>query len=133
MHKLAPTHSPRTDAAEAIDRLKHPGDSLAIWGWRPELYVDTQLPQATREAHTDGQLHVGPQREYFRARFLADLRASQPAFFVDAIGEGDFIHRDLVHEGHESFLELDAYVRQNYVLATGAEPIRVYVQRARAQ
>ena len=76
-------------------------------------------------------MHEGAQREYFRARFLADVRANHPAFFVDAIGEGDFIHRDLAREGHESFPELADYIRREYVQINGTEPIRVYVNRAR--
>ena len=131
LHKLAPAESPRTAASRLIDQLKQPGDTLAVWGWRPELYVDTQLPQATREAHTDGQLHAGSQRDYFRARFLADLRTSRPAFFVDTIGAGDFIRRDPAREGHESFRALDDFVRQEYALVSQAEPIRVYLRRDR--
>ncbi len=129
LQKLAPTGKPWAAASGFINQTKRPGDALAVWGWRPELYVDTQLPQATREAHTDGQLQATPLRDYFRTRFLADLQVNQPAFFVDSVGPDDYGHRDPVAEGHESFPALAEHVRQEYRLVSNAAPIRVYVRR----
>jgi hypothetical protein len=35
-------------AAAAVLRLARPGDTLFIWGYRPEIYTYTRLPAATR-------------------------------------------------------------------------------------
>jgi hypothetical protein len=127
--KLAPTDQPWSRIAGYLNQVKRPGDTLAIWGWRPELYVETQLPQATREAHTDGQLQDTPQRDYFRARFLADVRTSQPAFFVDSIGSADYGHKEVSKEGHETFPGLNDFIQSRYQLVSKSSPVRVYVRR----
>ena len=41
LHKLVATANPREVVVHFINRLKQPGDTLAVWGWRPELYVET--------------------------------------------------------------------------------------------
>lgn len=122
---VAPWH----DVAGFINRVKQPGDSLAVWGWRPELYVDTQLPQATREGHTNAQLAEGPLREYYRHRFLEDLRRNRPAFFIDSVGPDDFGHRQRASDAHEAFPELAAHVRDAYVAVNPANSIRLFVRR----
>lgn len=131
LQKLITRNDPRADTVRLIAAAKQPGDTLAVWGWRPEFHVDTQLPQATREAHTAGQVHEGPQRDYFRARFLADLRASRPAFFIDAVGPDGFNFQDRAHQGHETFPALADFVRREYSLVGDPEPYRVYIRRDR--
>lgn len=128
--RLVPTVTSRTNLVGFINRVKRPGDTLAVWGWRPEFYVETQLPQASREAQTERQSRPTPQRAYFRARFLADLRLNPPAFFIDTIGPDDFGLRDRVGAGHESFPELKAFVNREYSLVSRAEPFRLYVRRS---
>jgi hypothetical protein len=126
---LLPIPSVRANAVNFINHVKQPGDSLAVWGWRSELYVETQLPQATREAHTEAQVADHPQRDYYRARFLADMRANQPAFFIDVVGPEDFNLHDLAGQGHENFADLKDYVDREYALVSKNQPVRVYVRR----
>ena len=128
--KLVPAGSPRASIVGFINLAKRPGDTLAVWGRRPEFYVETQLPQATREAHTAGQLNDGPQRDYFRARFLADMHASQPAFFIDAVGPDDYIYHVPAWNGHETFPALKDYIGQEYSMVSKGTSFRVYVRRA---
>jgi hypothetical protein len=129
LDKLVPRQTAWTNSVNFINQTKRPGDQLAIWGWRPDIYVETQLPQATREASIDRQLQDTPQRDYYRARFLADLRHSRPAFFVDVVGPADFGHLDPLREGHETFPELRDYIGAEYSLLSKADPIRTYVRR----
>jgi hypothetical protein len=121
--------APWSNVTGFINRVKRPGDSLAVWGWRPDLYVDTQLPQATREGHTFVQLTEGPMREYYRQRFLADLRGNHPAFFVDSVGPDDFAYHDNTRDGHETFPALAELVRREYVPMNQTGSIRVFVRR----
>jgi hypothetical protein len=131
--KLLPAANPRDQIVDLIKRAKRPGDSLAVWGWRPELYVETQLPQATREGLTEAQISDHPQQAYYRARFLADLRANRPAFFVDAIGPDNYNLQDRAKYGHEIFPALTDYVAGAYTLVNRSDSMRVYVRRDRLE
>jgi hypothetical protein len=129
--RLVPGPATRAEIVARLDQLKRPGDSLAVWGWRPELYVETQLPQGVRDAHTERQMTENPQRAYFRARYLADLETNRPAFFVDAVGRGGFLYRDRAASGLESFAALDQYVVGHYQLIGELDSFRLYLRRDR--
>ncbi len=82
-------------AAAAVLRVSEPGDTLFIWGYRPEIYVYTSLPAAT--IYLDSQpltgvpadrhlTHSEPIETHDAARRRAQLAASQPAIVVDGLG-----------------------------------------------
>jgi hypothetical protein len=104
----------RREMDDALARLKQPGDTLAVWGWRPEIFVETGLPQGTRESMTERQMSENPMRDYFRGEFLADVRANRPAFLVDAVGPGGFIYQDPAATGIATFPALAAVVEHSY-------------------
>jgi hypothetical protein len=118
--------------AQLVLQYTRPDESLAMWGWEPRIYVETQLRQATREAHTVRQVEVTPQREYYRQRFLQDFTAAHPPVFVDAVGPGNFIMQDRAVLGHETLPELHALIVRNYTLISDLEGFRVYVRNDRA-
>jgi hypothetical protein len=128
--RLMPDAGTRAGMVALIDRLKQPGDALAVWGWRPELYVESQLAQAVREAHTERQMMKSPLQAYFRTRFLADVEATQPAFFVDAVGSKGFLYQDRAVNGLETFAGLNDYIGRHYQLVGEADSFRLYVRRA---
>ncbi|HTX65260.1 MAG TPA: hypothetical protein VMD31_05790, partial [Opitutaceae bacterium] len=110
-----------------------PGDTLAMWGWFPQAFVESALPQATREALTELQIRPWPQRDsYYRPRYLADFERSQPAFFVDAVGPGAFGFPNRTGEAHEQFPAFDAYLRSHYRLAEDTGQCRIYLRLDRA-
>lgn len=121
----------RSPAGLEIRRLALPGDRLCVWGWMPGFYVEAGLPQATREAHTYGQIEHGALREFFRERFLRDFRRSSPRIFVDAVGGANFgysaPHR--ATHGHESFPELAAMIAEHYEFVAEVEGSRIYLRR----
>lgn len=119
-------------AAQLVLKYAHPDESLAMWGWEPRLYVETQLRQATREAHTVRQAEASPQRDYYRRRFVRDFVAARPPVFVDAVGEGNFIMQDRLALGHETLPELQALIAEQYHLVADREGFRVYVRNDRA-
>jgi hypothetical protein len=129
--RLIPEGRPRAAIVAMVGQLKQPGDALAVWGWRPELYVETQLPQAVRDAHTERQMQDNPQRAYFRARYLADVSATRPAFFVDAVGRGGFLYQDRATSGLETFPELNDFVAGQYQLLGEVDTFRLYLRRDR--
>jgi hypothetical protein len=119
---------PRTSAAVVVKALTGPHDSLAIWGWANRLYVETGLPQATRDAHSVWSIVPGAQQDYHRSVYLADLRRHQPAVFVDAVGPGAFTFDDRLAQGHEIFPELADYIRVNYVFVHDLGEARIYAR-----
>jgi hypothetical protein len=73
-----------------------PGDTLFVWGYRPEIYVYSHLPAATRFLDSQPLTGVPADRHLTqstpvetgqsRAR-RAELAASRPTFVVDGLGE----------------------------------------------
>ncbi len=82
-------------SASLLRSLQKPGDTLLVWGYRPELYVYTGLPAATR--YLDSQVLSGvpadrhltssdPVETRESARRRAELTRSHPSFIVDGLG-----------------------------------------------
>ena len=82
-------------AAAALRKLAQPGDTLFVWGFRPELYVYTGLPAGTRFLESQPLSGVFADRHLFRADAAAaefvrrrrqELLRSRPAIVVDGLG-----------------------------------------------
>lgn len=83
-------------AAAAILRgVAHAGDTLFVWGYRPEIYVYSHLPAASRFLDSQPLTGVPADRhltqsvpvETAEARtHRAELARTQPAFVVDGLG-----------------------------------------------
>ena len=82
-------------AAAVVGRLARPGDTLFVWGYRPEIYVYTRLPAATR--YLDSQPLTGvpadrhltqstPVETAMAGARRAELAGTRPAFIVDGLG-----------------------------------------------
>jgi hypothetical protein len=83
-------------AARMVREAAKPGDTLFVWGFRPEIYVYSHLPAATRFLDSQPLTGVPADRHLTqstpvetgesRAR-RAELAASRPTFVVDGLGE----------------------------------------------
>jgi hypothetical protein len=83
-------------AAAMVSAAAKAGDTLFVWGYRPEIYVYSHLPAATRFLDSQPLTGVPADRhltqstpvetEESRAR-RAELAASRPTFVVDGLGE----------------------------------------------
>jgi len=83
-------------AAAMVSARALPGDTLFVWGFRPEIYVYAHLPAATRFLDSQPLTGVPADRHLTqstpveagepRAR-RAELAASRPTFVVDGLGE----------------------------------------------
>jgi hypothetical protein len=82
-------------AAAIIRNLSHAGDTLFVWGYRPDIYVYTRrlsgspfwdsqpLTGVPADRHlNESQNILGPSAARHRAEFVQ----SSPAFFVDGLG-----------------------------------------------
>ena len=82
-------------AAELVKGLAHPGDTLFVWGFRPEMYVYTGLPAATRFLDSQPLTGVPADRHLTDSKPVetaaprehrAELARSAPTFIVDGLG-----------------------------------------------
>jgi len=82
-------------AAALLRPLQRPGDTLLVWGYRPEMYVYTGLPAATR--YLDSQVLSGvpadrhltssePVETEDSTRRRVELVRSRPSFILDGLG-----------------------------------------------
>jgi hypothetical protein len=81
--------------SEKIRALKHPGDTLFVWGYRPDIYVYTRMISASRfwdsqpltgvpadrHLHANNPIYSGPA-----AINRQELIRSRPTFLVDGLG-----------------------------------------------
>jgi hypothetical protein len=100
--------------------------SLAVWGWKPSLYVDLGLPPATRNAVNAFLTDGNPNQEFLRAAFLRDLAAARPEVIVDV--------EDMVHLGRRRtppaiFPAFAQYLELHYAVAGTAEITRTAEDR----
>jgi hypothetical protein len=81
--------------AEKIRELGSPNDTLFVWGFRPDIFIYTQLPAATRFLESQPISGVLADRHLFSpkpvaADFLeqnrAELIRSRPTWIVDGLG-----------------------------------------------
>ncbi len=82
-------------AANVLDRVRHPGDTLFVWGYRPDLFAYTGMPAASRyldcqamtgvpaDRHLTQSASVLPPETTAAAR--RELARSRPDFIVDGL------------------------------------------------
>lgn len=119
---------PRSGTGEIIRALSGGHGALGVWGWAQRLYVEAAMPQATRDALTPFALWPNPQQNYYRESFVADMRATRPAVFVDVVGTDGYIFQDRAREGHEVVPALAAEIRDHYTLVYDTSACRIYVR-----
>lgn len=83
------------DAAQLIRGLARPGDTLLVWGYRPDVYVYSGLPAATRFLDSQpltgviADRHLTNARPTFpewAARNREELKRSRPIIIADGLG-----------------------------------------------
>jgi hypothetical protein len=124
-------------AAEVLKlRRERPVRGLTVWGWAPGVHVLTGMPPATRDAIGHFVISPGSMQNYFRQRFMDDLRREMPDVFIDAVARGALIWWDWTeNSGYESDPSLKQFVEDQYdlyasvTLTRGHKPARIFVRR----
>lgn len=115
-------------AALAIRKLARPGDTLLVWGYRPELNVLAGLGGATRFLDSqpltgviaDRHLTVStPSAPELAARFRGELAGTRPTFVADGLGP---LNPALAIGQYEDLRDWFA----QYELATETRGVRIY-------
>jgi hypothetical protein len=82
-------------AARVARQMSSPGDTLFVWGFRPELYVYTGLPAGTRYLDSQPLTGVPADRHLTDSRPVegestrgrrAELARTHPTFIIDGLG-----------------------------------------------
>ena len=133
LRAILPTRPPvARSLIEALQHRTSPGESLAVWGWQPALYVFTQTVPATPDQLIFAQILPSRWLEFYQSRYLRALAAQRPVVFVDTMGPSDFFffrHGETTR--HENFPALRDYIDQHYVLAETVADARVFVRNDR--
>ncbi len=99
-------------AAEIVRAMASPKDTLLVWGYRPDVFVYSQLPAATRfldsqplngvlaDRHLTSSTPTAPE---FAALHRREIAGVKPSFIVDGLGP---LNAALAVE---RFLSLDGY------------------------
>jgi len=83
------------EVAALIRHQERPGDTLFVWGFRPEMYVYTRLPAANRFLDSQPLTGVPADRHLTESTPLddqgardhrAELVSSHPTFIIDGLG-----------------------------------------------
>jgi hypothetical protein len=121
--------APKGEELLAISRHARPGDRMAVWGWRPDFYVQTKTIMATSDPGILPLMVWSRYREYFRNRFMSDLWAHPPRVIVDAVRPGELLFTDRATQGIESFPQLESFVREYYAQREEVAGLRVFEQK----
>jgi hypothetical protein len=104
-------------------------DRMAVWGWANHFYAETGLAQGTRYTTSQFQIEDGPLQEYYIKRYVADLKANKPSFFVDAVSPSQFAYHNRATQGYENFPHIKAVVDSYYSLLSEIEGVRIFMLR----
>ncbi|GCL54289.1 hypothetical protein NIES3806_16280 [Microcystis aeruginosa NIES-3806] len=115
--------------AKTILKYASPGESMAVWGWASELYVDTGLVPAIRDSVSLWQIKPGSLQEYFLQRYAEDFINSNAKLFVDAVAPRMFFFTDRQTQGHEVFPEIARVINENYRLVDEVQGVRIYLKK----
>jgi hypothetical protein len=119
------------DAARMIREQARPGDTLLVWGYRPEINVLAKLPGATRFLDSqpltgviaDRHLTVStPAAPELAARHRMELPKTRPTFIADGLGP---LNPELAIERYAELREWLA----NYTPAGETRGVRIFRRR----
>jgi hypothetical protein len=82
-------------ASEKLRALARPGDTLFVWGFRADIFIDSQMPAGTRFLESQAISGVLADRHLFSTESIApvftapnirELQTTNPTWIVDGLG-----------------------------------------------
>jgi hypothetical protein len=90
LHRLVRADPRQIEFAGQIKAHVSVKESVAFWGWNPDLRLRLGVPQSTRYATSAlAVTSQGELRRYFTTQFEKDLDREQPKFLIDTTGTCD--------------------------------------------
>ncbi len=115
--------------------LPESGCKLVIWGWAPQIYVESGCRPMVRSVVTYYEMiaNLSPSlKEYHLQRYLFDLERGRPEYFIDAVRPGDMFFSDEAFR-HERFDAIARAIEFNFSLVTEIDGYRLYRRTSEAQ
>jgi len=107
-------------------------ESMAIWGYVPEIYVETGIIQATRDTICPWQIFPNPQQQYHVRRFADDLLKSGAGLFIDATDYTFRRYGPFYGAGYrqdlEDFPDVANILKKYYTLVDNVGGFKIYVK-----
>lgn len=123
----------QSPVSKEVMKYARPGEKLAVWGWRCDYYVQTQMPQGVAENHTIRSAFGHPMQADYQQRYMRDFSRSVPPVFVDAVGSQSLWMNDRKTLGHELIKPLGQFVSTHYTYMGLVNDTRIYVRNDRAK
>jgi hypothetical protein len=82
-------------ASDKLRALSHPGETLFVWGFRPDIFIDSEIPAGTRFLESQPISGVLADRHLFSSDSIApdftapnvrELLTTKPTWIVDGLG-----------------------------------------------
>jgi hypothetical protein len=107
-----------------------PTDRLAVWGWGGPYIHEAKLLMGTRDLHYDYQTsYFGPIGDYYKNRFLSDLKQNRPKWFLDISQSPDF--GGSAQNALDNFSKINDFVMANYVVAYSSRTATLFRNKSK--
>jgi len=120
----------QSEITKKILEYTKPNDTMSIWGWMNNYYVETGLIQGTKEPATNYQISKIKQQDYYLKRYVSDLTKNRPKIFLDVVGGQSFAYNNKETQRHELFPEVNAVIQKNYEFIADINEIRIYLLKS---
>jgi hypothetical protein len=133
--------SPRKTVSSAegeyLRRYVTPGGNLAVWGWRPDLYLETGTAMATRDVNLardfDYTFPPAPDiADFYNHRFVRDLERRPAGYFVDALDISCCYFNDRATRSWELLPPVRDYILAHYDFLEERLKMRIWRRRPAA-
>jgi hypothetical protein len=113
-----------------IRSLTRQNSGIVVWGWHCETYLGAGRIPATRDTVAGGFVNLsGTALEYFRDRFLHDLRRRPADLFIDALDVSCCNFHDRKTQGFEAVPDVRRYIYSHYIPVADAYNQQFYLRR----
>jgi hypothetical protein len=123
-------HPMATPEGGLIQSLTRPGSGIVVWGWHSETYLSAGRVPATRDTVLGGFVNQGnPAHDFYRDRFLRDLRRSPADLIVDALDVSCCYFNNRKTNGFEAEPLVRSYIYSHYIPVADAFDQYFYLRR----
>jgi hypothetical protein len=121
-----------TPIGPTVAGLTTPEGEISVWGWDARTYLSSGRTPATRDTNM-ANFFSGWKTidDYYRARYLFDMRRHPADLFVDGAGTSMYLtpFQDRSKTGFALFPEIRSYILANYLYVASIYGDRLYIRR----